>query len=187
MVLRDVNFVLHHIPGVDNILADLFSRFLNPGYVEPEGREGATEYANRAVLRVIRRSKRIMARNNTTDAAFLALRGEVQQPRATTNHELTAAQETDGTKSAKKSRVRQSHQNQRTDDFAPGRSLVLAPANAAFPTLEEIKTAQLEVIPEEGPATEVCKAALERLWFPTGTEGKLVRLLAHHGAMHVHT
>ena len=47
MVLRDVNFVLHHIPGVDNVLADLFSRFLNPDYVEPEGREGATEYAVR--------------------------------------------------------------------------------------------------------------------------------------------
>ncbi len=234
MVLRDMHFVLHHIRGADNILADLFSRFLNPHYVEPEGRDATTQFAHKAVLRSIRRSKRLRERAIAASTAAGDARAitaanalgdeqhiagshtlpevmddtrvdsvEGSTPSTVSLEQIQLGEEVEaamsrepinasatykqaaGSTTGKKSRVRQSVRNERTDDFGPGKSLVLAPADDSYPTIQEVATAQQAVIPEEGPSPEVCKVSLERLWFPTGSEGKLVRALAHMGKLFI--
>ena len=63
MILRNVDFVLHHIAGDDNLVADLFSRFLNPHYVE----KTASAPFDNFTARLITRSGKRVGGNTLSD------------------------------------------------------------------------------------------------------------------------
>ena len=132
--LRGCNMIIHHIAGELNVIADLFSRFLNPDYahllatrVHPE------EFARVAVRVITRGATRQAATAGQPDAEI----SPVGSPAAavTDTDDDGALDNDEADLWTRVNPVRQAHRNLRTDDFALGASLTLVPADASYPTI----------------------------------------------------